>query len=188
MRKVIYAIQVTLDGFFEGPNGELDWAIVDEELHKHFNDQESRYDFHLYGRRLYEIMSAFWPTADEDPTVPDYVIEYAHIWKEMPKIVFSKSLDKVEWNSRLVKGDAGEEIRKLKSQPGKDLSIGGAEFASSMLKLGLIDECEVYVNPIVLGSGKRIFTGFENPVDLQLLETYTFGSGVVRLRYRVETE
>jgi dihydrofolate reductase len=90
MRKVIYAMSVSLDGFIEAVNEDLSWSVPDEELHQHFNDLESMIDTHLYGRRLYEIMAAYWPTADENPSAPKVEIEYAHIWKNKPKIVFRR--------------------------------------------------------------------------------------------------
>ena len=106
MRKVIYWMSVSLDGFIETPNRELDWVIVDEELHTFFNDQAREMGAFLYGRRTYEIMVDYWPTADTNPSAPEHEVEFARIWKNMPKIVFSKTLDKVEWNSRLVRDDA----------------------------------------------------------------------------------
>jgi dihydrofolate reductase len=126
MRKIIYAMMVSLDGYIEGTDGSLDWHIVDEELHRHFNDLESKMDLLLYGRRLYETMAAYWPTADQNPSAPDYEVEYARIWQNKPKLVFSKSLDKVGWNSQLYREVNPEEINKLKAQPGNTLSLGGA--------------------------------------------------------------
>jgi dihydrofolate reductase len=190
MRKVMYAMSVSLDGFIEAANGDLSWSFPDEELHKHFNDLESTIDIHLYGRGLYENMAAYWPTADENPSAPKNEIEYARIWRNMPKIVFSKTLDQVGWNSRLVKGNIAEEVTKLKEQPaakdqpGKYLSVGGAELASSFMRLGLIDEYRLYVHPIVLGGGKPMFRPLHDKINLQLVETRTFGSGVVLLRYQ----
>src|SRR5438105_6017730 len=103
MRKVIYSMNVSLDGFVEGPNRELDWSTPDEELHRIWNDQEREMGTSLYGRRLYELIAAYWPTADTDPTAQDYVVEFARIWRDKPKIVFSTTLEKVDWNSRLVR-------------------------------------------------------------------------------------
>ena len=185
MRKVIYAMSVSLDGFIEAPDGDLSWSYPDEELHKHFNDQESMIDVHFYGRRLYENMAAFWPMADENPSAPAHEIEYARIWKSMPKIVFSRTLDQVGWNSRLVRENIAEEVNKLKAQPGKDLSVAGAEIASAFMQLGLIDEYRLYVHPVILGGGKPMFRQLTDEINLQLVETRTFGSGVVLLRYQL---
>jgi len=184
MRKVIYAMNLSLDGFIEDRNGSLNWSYPDEEMHKHFNELESTFDFHLYGRGLYENMAAFWPTADEDPSAPDFVIEYARIWKSIPNVVFSTSLDQVGWNSRLVKGDIAEEVNKLKAGPGKDMNVGGAGLAASFMQLGLIDEYRLYIHPVILGGGKPMFPQLRDKIDLQLVETRRFGSGVVLLRYR----
>jgi dihydrofolate reductase len=183
MRKVIYSMFVSLDGFIEAPNRDLDWHIVDEELHKYVNDQERAIDTHLYGRRMYEVMS-YWQTADTNPSSPEYEVEYAHIWKGIPKIVFSKTLERVEGNARLVRENIAEEIAKLKEQPGKDLGLGGANIASTFMQLGLIDEYQLYVHPVVLGGGTPMFSAFDNKINLRLVETRKFGSGVVLLRYQ----
>ena len=103
MSNVIYSMMVSLDGFIEGPNREIDWVIIDEELHRFANDQAREVDIFLYGRRLYEVMVDYWPTADTNRSSPEYEVEFARIWKDKPKIVFSSTLDKVEWNSRLVR-------------------------------------------------------------------------------------
>ena len=183
MRKVIYAMSVSLDGFIEATNGDLRWADPDEELHKHFNDQETMIDIHFYGRRLYENMAAYWPTADKNPSAPRVEIEYARIWKDMKKIVFSKTLKKVDWNSQLVSENIAEEVNRLKAQPGRDMSVGGAGLASAFMQLGLIDEYCLYVYPVILGGGKPMFPQLRDKIDLKLVETRTFGSTVVLLRY-----
>lgn len=184
MRKVIYSMSVSLDGFIETPNREIDWVIVDEELHTFFNDQAREMGTFLHGRRTYEIMADYWPTADTKPSSPAYEVEFARIWKNMPKIVFSKTLDKVEWNSRLVRDNIAEEITQMKAQPGQDMALGGANIASTFMRLGLIDEYRLYVQPVVLGGGTPMFPSLDNKFNLRLVETRTFGSGVVFLCYR----
>jgi dihydrofolate reductase len=184
MRKVTYGMSVSLDGFIEARNGDLSWSFPDEELHQHFNDREAMIDTYLYGRGLYENMAAFWPTADENPSAPEVEIEYARIWKSKPKIVFSKTLDEVGWNSRLVRGNIAEEVNQLKEQPGKDMGVGGANLAATFMQLGLIDEYWLYIHPVILGGGKRMFGALQDRIDLELVETRRFGSGVVLLRYR----
>ena len=184
MRKVMYGMNVSLDGFIESSDGLLDWSFPDEELHQHFNDLESQIDVLLYGRRLYETMAAFWPTADEDPSLPPYVVEYARIWKSKPKIVFSTTLDQVGWNSTLVRGNITEEVDRLKSQPGNYLSVGGAGLAASFMRLGLIDEYWLYYTPVILGGGKPMFPSLSDRIELQLMETRNFGCGVTLLRYQ----
>jgi dihydrofolate reductase len=186
MRKLIYSMFVSLDGFIETRNREIDWSAPDEELHRFANDEARETGTFLYGRRLYEIMVDYWPTADTKPSAPDHEVEFARIWKRMPKLVFSKTLDKVEWNSRLVRDNIAEEIRKLKAQPGKDLAIGGPNLASTVMQLGLIDEYRLLVHPVVLGGGTPFFPALDNRINLRLIETRTFGSGVVYLRYQVQ--
>jgi dihydrofolate reductase len=151
MREVLYAMSVSLDGFIEAVNGDLSWSFPDEELHQYFNDQERMIDTYLYGRGLYENMTAFWPTADENPAAPQQEIEYARIWKSKPKIVFSKTLDQVGWNSRLVRGNIAAEVNQLKEQPGNNLSVGGAGLAATFMRLGLIDEFRLFFHPVILG-------------------------------------
>jgi len=182
MRKVIYAMSVSVDGFIETANGDLSWSFPDAELHRHFNERESTIDTYLYGRRLYENMVAYWPKADENPSAPELEIEYARIWRGKKKIVFSRTLTQVGWNSQLFRGDIAEEINKLKAQPGKDMSVGGANLASTFMQLGLIDEYCLYIHPIILGSGKPMFPQLRERINLKLVETRRFGSGVVLLR------
>jgi dihydrofolate reductase len=182
MRKVIYSMGVSLDGFIAGPGGEFDWAAPDEELHRFHNEQTRELGAHFCGRRLYETM-VFWETADQDPSAKDCVLEFAHIWQNLPKIVFSTTLDKVEGKARLATDGVAEEVAKLKEQPGKDLAVGGAGLAATFTKLGLIDEYRLFVNPVVVGGGTPYFPALEDRIDLELLETRTFGSRVVYVRY-----
>lgn len=184
MRNLIFSTMVSLDGFIEGPSRELDWTIIDDELHRHVNDQCRTMGVFLYGRRTYEVMVDYWPAADANPSAPDFEVEFAGIWKNMPKIVFSKTLEKVEGNHRLVKENVVEEVRKLKAQPGKDLLLGGANIASTFMRQGLIDEYQIYVHPVVLGGGTPLFKTLDERIHLRLVELRTFGSGVVFLRYR----
>jgi dihydrofolate reductase len=184
MRKVIYAMSISLDGFIETSDGDLSWAYPDPELHQHFNQREREIDIHLYGRRLYENMAAYWPTADENPAAPEYVKEYARIWKSIPNLVFSNSLDQVGWNSRLARGDIAQEVNQLKAQPGNNLIVAGAGLAASFMQLDLIDEYWLYLHPLLLGSGKPMFGPLREPLALQLLETRQFGGGVLMMRYQ----
>ena len=181
-----YSFQVSADGYIEGPNGDLSWALVDEELHRHFNDQEIATDTLLYGRRLYQLMAGYWPIADRNPDLPDYMREYAQIWKSKPKIVFSRTLDRVEWNSRLATATIGEEITRLKEKTDALFSIGGATLAGSVIRLGLVDEYWLYVNPVILGAGKAMFPASNDMIRLRPVESRTFGSGVVLLRYSAD--
>src|SRR5262245_28309364 len=139
MRKVVFVVSLSLDGYVEAAVGDQSWAFPDEELHRHFNDLERDIDIHLYGRRMYELMVDYWPTADQNPAAPSWEVDYAQIWKAVPKVVFSKSLETVTWNSRLVQGDALAEVARLKAQPGKSMSVGGITLASALAGAGLID-------------------------------------------------
>jgi dihydrofolate reductase len=183
MRKLIYSMGVSLDGFIAGPAGEIDWSAPDEELHRFHNQQAREVGAELYGRRLYEVMIA-WETAEEKPSAPEHELEFARIWKDTPKIVFSKTLEKVEGNATLVRDSAVEEVARLKEQPGKDLAVGGAGLASTFIKLGLIDEYRLFVSPVVLGGGTPYFPALDERINLELVETQTFGSRVVYVRYR----
>jgi dihydrofolate reductase len=182
MRKVIYSPMVSLDGFVEGPTRNIDWGIVDEELHSYINDQQNAIDTYLFGRRMYEVM-VYWDTAETDPANPEYALEFARIWKRIDKIVYSKTLDRVQGNARLSRGNIVEEIAQLKAQPGKDMSVGGASIASTLMRSGLIDEYWLYVQPVILGSGTPMFPALDDRINLRLVKTHRFNSGVVLLRY-----
>jgi dihydrofolate reductase len=184
MRKVIYSMGVSLDGFIAGRGGEIDWSAPDEELHRFHNEQTRELDAHFLGRRLYEEM-VYWETADQDPSAAEPGLEFARIWQELPKIVFSTTLDEVEGNTRLAKDGIAEEVSRLKEQPGKDLAVGGAALAAGFAELGLIDEYRLFVSPVVLGGGTPFFPPLQESVALELVETRTFSSRVVYLRYRV---
>ena len=182
MRNLIYSFGVSLDGFIAGPGGDIDWSAPDEELHRFHNQQARELGAHLLGRGLYEVMR-YWETADENPSAPEYELEFARIWKDTPKIVFSKTLEKVEGNARLVRDGVAEEVAGLKQQPGKDLAVGGAGLAATCIKLGLVDDYRLFVSPVVLGSGTPYFPALDETIDLELVETQTFGSRVVYVRY-----
>ena len=174
---------VSLDGFIAGPDGKIDWSAPDEELHRFHNQHARETGTELYGRRLYEAMT-YWQTADENPSAPEHELEFARIWKDTPKIVFSTTLEKVEGNARLVRDDAAEEVARLKEQPGKDLAVGGAGLASTFIRLGLVDEYRLFVSPVVLGGGTPYFPSLDERINLELVETRTFASRVVYVRYR----
>jgi dihydrofolate reductase len=183
MRKVIYSAGVSLDGFIAGPAGEIDWSAPDEELHRFHNQQTRELGALLCGRRLYEAM-VYWDTAEENPSATEYELEFARIWEGLPKIVFSTTLENVDGNARLVRGGVAEEVTKLKEQPGEDIGVGGAGLASTLIRLGLVDEYRLFVSPVVLGGGTPYFPALEERIDLELVETRTFGARVVYVRYR----
>lgn len=181
MRKITYAHLVSLDGYIEDRNGNIDWSVPGEELHRHFNDHEKNIDINFYGRRISEMMD-FWLTADQNPDLPDYEREYARLWQQTQRIVYSKTLKEVKGNAQLRREVDPVEIRKLKSQPGNDMAVSGANLASTFIKHGLIDEYRLYVHPVVLGGGKPFFPETIQ-MKLQLEETRTFKCGVIMLRY-----
>ncbi|HXF00037.1 MAG TPA: dihydrofolate reductase family protein [Solirubrobacterales bacterium] len=183
MRNLIYSMTVSLDGYIADPNGEIDWSAPDEELHRFHNQRVREIGAHLLGRRLYEVM-LYWETAEENPTASDYELEFARIWKAIPRIVFSKTLEKVEGNARLARDDVAGEVARLKQEPGRDLAVGGAGLASTLIDLGLVDEYQLFVSPVVLGGGTPYFPPLENAINLELIETRTFRSPAVYLRYR----
>jgi dihydrofolate reductase len=180
---LIYSMSVSLDGLVETTSRSLDWVLVDEELHSLFNDEARDMSAFLYGRRMYELMADYWPTAESDPATSPAMLEFARIWKEKPKIVFSRTLEQVDWNSRLVRDDAAEEVARLKAQPGFEMDVGGPTLAATLLRAGLIDEIRLFVQPVILGAGTPFFPALDDRIGLKLLETRTFGSGVVYLRY-----
>jgi dihydrofolate reductase len=182
MRKLIYSTSLSLDGYIDAEGGDPSWVFPDEELHRHFNDVERGIDTLLYGRRMYELMAAYWPTADQDPSAPSPILEYAQLWKPVSKVVFSSTLKDIGWNSRLVRGDPAAEVARLKAQPGGSMGVGGLVLASALASAGLIDEYRLYYVPILLGSGKAAFSQIQNRVRLKTLETHVFSSGTVLLR------
>ncbi len=177
MRKVVFFMLTTLDGFFEGPNGEINWHNVDAEFNEFAIEQLNSVDVLLFGRVTYELMAGYWPTESarkNDPVVAEKM-------NQMPKIVFSKTTSSVEWqNSRLVKDNFVEEITKLKEQPGRDLIIfGSSDLAVTFIQHDLIDEFRIMLNPVVLGDGKPLFKGIQNKLSLKLIKARVFNSGNV---------
>jgi dihydrofolate reductase len=180
MRKLIYSIGVSLDGYIAGPDGKFDWAFPGEEQHRFHNEQERELSAHLCGRSMYETLRV-WDDVDEGPD--GHVPEFARHWKAIPKFVFSTTLEEVGPNATLVKGDAVEEVRRLKQEPGGPMAVGGAGLAGALLRAGLVDEYGLFVNPVLAGGGTPFFPPLDSTVELELLETRTFASRVVYLRY-----
>ena len=185
MRKIIVSEYVTLDGFFAGPKGEIDWFVWDEETAQYARDLANSIDAILFGRVTYELMASFWPTpaADsEDPLITSYMNDTA-------KIVFSKTLEKADWkNTKVIKEIKPEEILKMKQKPGKNMVIyGSGGVVSTLTQLGLINDYLIFVNPVILGQGKPQFNDLKNWHKLKLINTKTFNNGVVLLHYEVLT-
>ncbi|WP_377267153.1 dihydrofolate reductase family protein [Peterkaempfera sp. SMS 1(5)a] len=183
MRKIILMMSVSLDGYIEGPGRRIDWHLVDDELHTHFNDRLRTMGAFLNGRVTYQLMAEFWPTADSDPASTGPMVDFARIWRDMPKIVFSRTLERADWNTTVAHEVSVEEITALKAQPGGDLALGGADLAAAFLRHDLVDEFWIYVHPVLIGRGKPLFPDSASKVDLRLVETRPFGNGVVLLHY-----
>ena len=182
-RKLIYSMGVSLDGFIAGTGGELDWSVPDAELHRFHNQQMREVGAQLCGRRLYEVM-CYWESVEQNPSASDLELEFARIWKELPKIVVSRTLETVQGNSRLLREGIAEAVVELKEKPGKDLAVGGAGLASTLIEAGLIDEFRLFISPLILGAGTKYFPALEERTELGLIETRTFGSRVIYARYR----
>ncbi|MFC3575896.1 dihydrofolate reductase family protein [Streptomyces yaanensis] len=185
MRKIVLMMSVSLDGFIEGPNREIDWHRVDDELHQHFNDVLAEMGAFLSGRVTYQLMAGFWPTADADPNRTGPVVEFARIWRNMPKVVFSRTMQHAAWHTTIVRDVIADDILALKAQDGGDLALGGADLAAEFLRQGLVDEFRVYVHPVLIGRGKPLFPEAEAEAlpDLRLIDSHRFGNGVVLLHY-----
>jgi dihydrofolate reductase len=185
MRRVTYSMGVSLDGYIVGPDGDITASPPDEEVWRLVTDEIREVGVHLMGRRLYETM-LYWETADQDPSLDDSELEWAALWKPLPKVVFSTTLSAVQGNARLALGGLSDEIERLRAEPGEgDIAIGGATLAAEAAALGLIDEYRVRVYPVLGGGGIPYFPQHERRVDLELVETRTLSSQVVYLRYRV---
>ena len=183
MRKVIFFNLTSLDGYFEGPDRDINWHNADEEFNEFAIQQTGEFGALLFGRVTYELMADYWPTEDakrNDPMI-------ASLMNSLPKVVFSKTLEKVDWeNTKLVKDNFAEEVLKLKQQPGKDIAIfGSSDLAVAFIEHNLIDEFRIMVNPVVLGEGKTLFSGIKSKLNLKLIKTRTFQSGNVLLYYEI---
>jgi dihydrofolate reductase len=185
MRKVILWMSMSLDGFFEGPDHDISWHRMDDELHTHINDELAGMGAFLDGRVTFELMADYWPTADADPESPAPVARFAGIWRDMPKVVYSRTLQAAGWGATVVREVVAEDVQALKSQPGGDLVLGGANLAATFFELDLVDELRIYVHPVVVGAGRRPLPASERHLPLRLAESRTFGNGVVLLRYDV---
>jgi dihydrofolate reductase len=181
MRRLIYSMGVSLDGYIAGPDGTFDWAAPDAELHRFHNEQARETGMELYGRRLYETMR-FWESVDD--SAEPIMAEFARIWKRTPKLVFSTTLDSVEGPSTTLADETPvEAVARLKADDGAPLAVGGARLAHTLIEAGLVDEYRLFVNPVIVGGGTPFFPGLERPVGLELVETTTFGNRVLYARY-----
>jgi len=185
MRSVTYSMGISLDGYIVGPDGGITGSPPDEEVWRLVIDEIRGVGVHLMGRRLYETM-LYWETADQDPSLDDNELLWTALWRPLPKVVFSTTLSAVQGQARLATGGLAAEIERLRAEPGEgDIAIGGATLAAEAAALGLIDEYRLRVYPVLVGGGTPYFPRQERRVDLELVETRTFSSRVVYLRYRV---
>jgi dihydrofolate reductase len=188
MRKIISLIHVSLDGFAAGPNDELDWIAYDSDLERYAHTLHAQTDTVIWGRRTYEGMASYWLAIPSNPASTPYELEHARWLQDATKVVVSRTLDHVDWNGAtntvLIKDNIAERINEIKAQPGKDIwFLGSVALAQEFMRLDLIDEYRIQINPTTLGVGKPLFAGVNRKIPLKLLESQTFPSGVVALRY-----
>ena len=183
MAKLIYSAITSLDGYVADEEGNFDWAAPDEEVHSFVNDLERPVGTYLYGRRMYEVMRA-WETMDTGPDQPPVVRDFAAIWQAADKIVYSKTLETASSaRTRIERDFDPEAVRQLKASAGRDLTVGGPDFAAQAIKAGLVDELHLFLTPVVVGGGKRALPDNVR-LTLELLDERRFDSGVVHLHYR----
>ena len=182
MGKLVYSMNVSLDGYVATPDGGLEWSIVDDEVHGWWNDQVRGESASLYGRRLYETM-AVWETMESNPEAGEVELDFARAWKATPKIVFSSTLDSVVDSCRLIRTDAVEAYPSLRDEFDGEISVGGPTLASAFVRAGLVDEYRMVVHPVVLGAGLPFWPALERPIGLRLLDTHRFASGATYLGY-----
>lgn len=198
MRRLAFGMNVSLDGYIAAPGGDIGWSVPSDELFQWWSDRVGETGLALYGRKLWETMSSYWPAverhandphrsdqhlSDPPPSATPTDIEFARRWREMPKVVFSSTISSVDWNARLVTGDAIAEITRLKAEGGGLMDIGGATLAAAAMRAGLIDEYVLATAPVLVGGGTPFFAALDNWVNLRLVQTRTFPGGVVLTRY-----
>jgi dihydrofolate reductase len=183
MRRLTFAMNASLDGYIAAPGDDLSWSGPSDELFQWWSDRVAATELALYGRRLWEGMSSHWPTADQQPGATSAQIEFARRWRGMAKVVFSSTTSVVDWNTRLVTGDAVTEMRRLKAEDGGPMDIGGATLAAAAMRAGLIDEYAIVTHPVLVGGGTPFFPALDTWVNLDLVETRTFPDGVLLTRY-----
>ncbi|MFD2600990.1 dihydrofolate reductase family protein [Flavobacterium suzhouense] len=185
MRQIISFMHISLDGFVAGPNGEMDWIKVDDEIFNHVGKRISQGDTALYGRTTYQMMEAYWPTAADKPNASQHDIEHSAWYKNAHKIVLSNTLNEKDFtNTTIINDNLVNHINEIKQQSGSEILLFGSPAAThSLLNLNLIDGFWLFVNPIVLGKGIPLFTEGQNKMPLKLLSSQQFSSGVTELNY-----
>ncbi|MGZ6322481.1 MAG: dihydrofolate reductase family protein [Ktedonobacterales bacterium] len=186
MAKLIYSAITSLDGYVADEDGNFDWAAPDEEVHAFVNDLERSVGTYLYGRRIYEVMVA-WETMHTLSGQPPVVQDFAAIWQAADKIVYSKTLETVSSASTRIEREFDSEVvRQMKAAAERDITVGGADLAAQAIKAGLVDECHLFLTPVVVGSGKQSLPNNVR-LNLNLLDERRFGNGVVHLHYHIRT-
>lgn len=183
MGGVVVQMTVSLDGFMAGPDGEIDWHVVDDELHRHFNDELRVAAAFYEGRATYELMEGYWPTADQDPGTGPAARDFAGIWRATPKVVFSRTLERVGPGAELVREFDPADVRARLARLDGPVVVGGAILAAVFAEHDLVDEYRLYVAPVLIGRGRPAFPPVDRRTPLRLLETRRFGNGVVLLRH-----
>jgi len=187
MAKLIYSMLASLDGYTADADGNFDWAAPDEDVHTFVNDLERPIGTYLLGRRMYDVM-AYWETAHTLPDQSAVAQDYARIWKAADKVVYSRTLDKVVSERTRIEGDFDPDaVRRMKESTGHDISVGGPELAAEAMRAGLVDELQIFLNPVVVGGGTRALPD-EVHLQLDLLDEHRFANGVVYLRYGVRPD
>lgn len=188
MRKIISFMHISLDGFVAGVNGEIDWAMVGEEIFSHVSKRIDESDTALYGRVTYQMMEDYWPTVSSQPSASKLDVDHAKWYEKVHKVVLSKTIDRESLdNTEIISDNLVERINEIKQQPGEDILIFGSPSAThSLMKLNLVDGYWLFVNPIVLGQGTRLFVDIDERIKLKLLNTRQFNCGVTELNYIVD--
>ena len=185
MGRVVYSMMVSLDGFVSTPDGSLDWVIIEDEIHAFANAEQARVAVTVYGRGMWETMSPYWSTADQNPGEPPVQVEFAKIWQASSKVVVSRSLEAAQGpNVRLVRGDGVDEVRRLAAETEGEIAVGGATLAASLIRAGLVDELRLYTHPVAIGAGKPYLPPGAPRQSLELVDTHEFATGVTYRAYR----
>jgi dihydrofolate reductase len=184
MRKLVYGMNLSLDGYIAAAGDDLGWSAPSDELFQWWLEEERAIGLFLYGRKLWETMSSYWPTGDQQPNATPAQVEFARNWRDTPKVVFSSAKVKVDWNTRLFSGDAVAEITRLKAEDGEPMRVGGATLAGAAMRAGLIDEYTIVTHPVLVGGGLSFYSALEKWAPLDLVETRTLPGGVMMTRYQ----
>lgn len=186
MGRLISMMSLSLDGFINDRYQSLGWQSIDEELHTCLNEQCATVGGFIHGRTMHELMHAFWPTADQDPASPDYVIEFARIWRQTPKTIISRTMTKAPAGYSLIRDNVAQEVAALKAVSTNDLMVGGPTITQYLAQQGLVDIYKLFIHPVVLGvaAGTPMFAPSDHPATLRLTDHHRFDSGVVYLEYQ----